>query len=157
MLHVRTRFALCNFKNTQVFASGGNYSDLVGRYEIADDVWQEMPRLMVARCGHSSCAIGDSVYVLCGRTEHDFLNSIERLDTSDLQAGWQLMQLSVGSLRPRDQSVCCALSLNEIVILGGRTTHDALLNDVVVFNTNTERCVTTVQKAHCAFKVQDYS
>ena len=44
--------------------------------------WQAEPELNQKRCTHASLAIGQKVYVACGKDDLSYLNSIEVMDLS---------------------------------------------------------------------------
>ena len=57
-----------------------NIFGTVTRYDIFKNKFESMPSLNVARYYHSSCALGKSLYIFCGRKEdHEPTNSIEKL------------------------------------------------------------------------------
>ena len=76
------------------------YND-VERYDSIRDRWQSLPKLNKARCFHSSCVLGKTLYVLGGFYDEDdygdVTDSIEKLaniteqSTSTLSR-WQQIQ-----------------------------------------------------------------
>ena len=70
----------------------------VERYDSMRDRWESLPRLNVARCFHSSCTLGNTLYVLGGKDENRQLkNSFEKLGNiagpvQDTFSRWQLIQ-----------------------------------------------------------------
>ena len=53
-----------------------------------------MPSLQICRGHHASCAIGSKVYAIGGAGENwDSIQSIEVLNTLDLDAGWYLVNV----------------------------------------------------------------
>ena len=64
--------------------------DSVEYYDISSDQWSFVPaNLIEPRAFHSSCALGDWIYVMFGRTvDGEFLNSFERLDAKLLAEGY---------------------------------------------------------------------
>ena len=84
MLNDRFGPAMCNFKETYIFVTGGLARRSVERYSIMDNTWQIMPELRQERHFHSSVAIHSAIYVFCGQGSSDnYTNSIERLDCSN--------------------------------------------------------------------------
>ena len=74
MLVHRRYFAMCNFANRYVFASGGQLNDhpeydvrlkSVERFSIRENKWEMLPSEMKhGMRRHSMCALEDSLYVL---------------------------------------------------------------------------------------------
>ena len=70
----RDRPSLVNFKNRFIFVSGGTnpqnwdqYYRSVEYYDIATDTWSAAAPLNKSRSYHSSCSLGDFIYVFCGQ------------------------------------------------------------------------------------------
>ena len=78
----------------------------------------------MARYVHSSCTLGNKLYVLAGiNLRDDTANFIEKLDNIDRTAvstfsSWQLIQLTE-FFKPRQRSVFYALNERELIVLGG--------------------------------------
>lgn len=83
--------AICNQDQKYIWLTGGKFSRTVTRYEIQTDNWQTMPPLTDTRFDHASCCLSSIwIYVICGSvTQFEKTDTIERLNTGDLQAGWQ--------------------------------------------------------------------
>ena len=137
--------ALCNFKNSHIFVSGGGSDGdkSVERYDIGRDTWQMMPSMNRGRKYHASVALGNHVYVICGfnsraedRNRHH--KSMERLNASQVDRGapqWQLIQILQETFAVRQLFVAVAVSDTEIAILGGKNDYQrAYLSDVVIFD-----------------------
>ena len=92
-----------------------------------------MPSMHLARVRHAACALGDSIFAICGAGEGQYLNSIEMLDLKNLVAGWKLFNFSESALPPRDSHYAAVVSENEIVIFGGHTSK-GFSTDVVVYD-----------------------
>ena len=64
------KFATCSLQERYVIVSGGedDYVKVssVERYDLKKDIWEEIASLNEARGSHSSCSIGDTVYVFGG-------------------------------------------------------------------------------------------
>ena len=57
-------------------------------YNINENAWTDAPEMNYARHHHSGCTMSDYVYVFCGSSYiNSNLNSIERLNVSDLISG----------------------------------------------------------------------
>ena len=97
MRQARGMASFCSMADQFVFATGGigwtvGILTSVERYDIANDAWEEMPHLNESRADHSSCALATAVYVFGGfKGLHTWLTSVEKLETRDLKAGWQLI------------------------------------------------------------------
>jgi len=79
--------SICNFVDEFIFFTGGfdpdtlESIDSVDIYDVHTDRWRtKAPCLNQARAFHSSCALGNMLYVLCGRQKNRLLNSIECID-----------------------------------------------------------------------------
>ena len=83
--------ALCNMAQKFIFVSGGWHLYTVVRYDIDRNSWARMPDMNVGRYTHGSCAIGTALYILCGEGSEGLLNSVEKLETSELDPRWQLI------------------------------------------------------------------
>ena len=69
-----------------IFISGGNcYASSVERYNSSLDIWEDLPDLNQARRYHSSCIIGNTMYVVGGKSQGQAINSTEKLNDIDAQ------------------------------------------------------------------------
>ena len=79
------------------------------------------------------------IYVFCGGTDEDNLNSIEMISESalvtQLKKRWTLIQVPRNDLAPRNDPAVAPINETEIAIMGGWG-----LSDVVIFNTTTKAC-----------------
>ena len=96
-----------------------------------------MPNLTLARYDHSSCTLGETLYVMGGDGQAS--NSIEKLDNITGPAPsafskWKLIQCAE-SFVPRSNAVFRAWNEREIVILGGKGSNHNNLGDGWVFDT----------------------
>ena len=77
--------SVCNFKDKYIFVSGGRVeyetvSNKVHVYELKTEKWFRGPDMNIRRIYHSSCALGNSIYVICGtNNEGESINTIESL------------------------------------------------------------------------------
>ena len=81
------------------------------------------PELNVARFLHSSCELGNSIYVFCGLQDH-YLNSIERLETSNESCSerrWKLIEPDLRMFPARCRTQSIPLNEKEILVFGGST------------------------------------
>ena len=101
-----------------------------------------VPDLNLSRWNASACSLPTHVYVICGNSDqegYDSHDTIERLkvaDLSSLGAQWMLIRVPKNLAR----SYGCSIGLNssEILIIGGIYWCYDHLNDVVVFNIESE-------------------
>jgi len=85
-------------------------------FDTVTNSWQMPPQQMnQPRHSHSSCALGDRVYVFGGSDGHAKLDSVESFDVK--QNEWSLF--SVEGFTSRIFPVVCPISPTEIVIMGG--------------------------------------
>ena len=74
-------------------------------------VWEEMPSLNQARSRHSSCTLGDCIYIIGGLSA---LNAdqkqIERLDLAQMGSKWQELDVNFSQdFQPRTKPIFCPL------------------------------------------------
>lgn len=76
--------SICNYVEEFIFFSGGfdpntmESIKTVDIYDVHTDRWStDAPPLNQARAFHSSCALGNMLYVLCGRQKNRLINSID--------------------------------------------------------------------------------
>ena len=136
-----------------IFASGGERKDgealrSVERFDIIGDFWAEMPQMKVARYAHGSCTLATAVYVLCG-WNGEWLNSVEKLETLNLVAGWLLIQIPPTSLTPRINQVVAALNSSQILIMGGMNRE--FLGDALTFDTQDDSVRMVIARAPYKF------
>ena len=93
MLAARDYPAFCNFNNVAIIVSGGRTSRKlfteVERYDIARDTWTPMAPLNEGRVLHSSCTLGNRVYVFCGVRdihEQNRITTVEVISTEQVGA-----------------------------------------------------------------------
>ena len=102
---IRISAAIANFKDSHIFVSGGE-TEIRGRtlksveyYSIKADSWSTAPNMNTKRDSHSSCSLGDFVYVSCGSNGNRDTNCVERLNAKKLLAGdsqdivWEVLQI----------------------------------------------------------------
>ena len=98
----------------------------VERYDSYKDIWESLKSLSWPRLCHSSCTIGNTMYVLGGfNMFRRAINSIEKLPNIDeldegVFSSWKLIETTEDFL-PRFFPVFCAWNKQEMVILGGKT------------------------------------
>ena len=127
--------SICTFVEEFIFFSGGfdpdtlEPIDSVDIYDVHTDRWPtKAPCLNQARASHSSCALGNMLYVLCGRQKNRLLNSIECIDAQQLVTQsktcpapqWTLIEIDPTDFKPRVYELVAPLNSQELVILGGQ-------------------------------------
>ena len=146
----RDCFALCNLQNTALFLTGGTNNEQhldtlnsVECYNIEKNEWVKAPSLNINRQMHSSCAIGNSVYVFCGIGYFKCsINSIEKLSNAtsvSTSSRWQVIFPNRDHLSPRVWPATCAINSQKILLLGGEVqSSKSKSNDAVIFDVRTE-------------------
>ena len=103
-----------------VYLSGGSLYENPPVYglDIREKKWTESAPMTQARRDHSSCCVGDHLYVMYGyNIKRGRLDSIESLDLRNKErASWQ--QVIVDELKMNATAIC-AINKSEIMILGG--------------------------------------
>ena len=61
--------SLTSLRDQFIFLTGGHKKFIAKakRYDLKRDKWEQLPELNVGRCNHSSCTIGNALYVIGGR------------------------------------------------------------------------------------------
>ena len=115
--HAREFPAICNWKDKFIFLSGGDGGwRSVEKYDIADDKWEVIkPEMSIVRRRHSSCSLGNYIYVICGYNCHEkiFTNSIERLDVSKIGSDmnkWTQINSDATTFLPRAGPAVAAIN-----------------------------------------------
>ena len=112
-------------------------------YDIKEGRWyNEMPCLLIGRSNHSSCCLGNYLYVCGGYSKNrSFMLDIEylRLDVLDKTSRWQQTKpvvyshmMNYASLNP----LMAPISETEILVLGG-LDRLSFRSDGVILNTVT--------------------
>ena len=97
----RNKFSLSNFSDQIIFFIGGFFPERFSEvfyYKIQTDEWIRAPALNQARYGHSSCIIGNSLYVYGGTTSDGYMLPIERLKnvnsaTDNSPIFWEMIRI----------------------------------------------------------------
>ena len=80
------------------------------------------------RAAHSSCCLGQNLYVFAGRNATGYLNSIEYVNTISLidnfNVQWELIQVPTDILMPCDNVLVAPLNASKIAILGGNRVNE---------------------------------
>ena len=66
-----------DLNGTESFAS-------VDKYNINRNQWSSAPSMNIPRFYHSSCCLGDNLYVFCGKNSSGKLNSIESISAASV-------------------------------------------------------------------------
>ena len=92
----------------------GSCSELTSSYCIHEDQWKSEPDLKIARLKHSSCILGERIFVLGG--EHEV--SVESLKVGAAQL-WEIIATS-SQFGERRYPALAKLNQHQIVCFGGR-------------------------------------
>ena len=96
----RKQSSLCYAHNKHIYMLGGQISmkniTSCARFDLKGNrAWQEMPSLNQARSRHSSCTLGDCIYIIGGLSA---LNAdqkqIERLNLAQVGSKWQELDVN---------------------------------------------------------------
>ena len=134
------RFSVANYRDKAIYLSGGwdkdwNTSAQVFALDLLKSEWRNEANLQQSRCNHSSCTLGEKIFVFGGFSGTDrILNSIEELDLSAWWHRWRLINIT--AMRPREKPAVCHVSDSEIAILGG-SNFQSSVSDIFIFNTET--------------------
>ena len=130
----RGRPSLVNFDDRYIFVCGGrNLSDTrdflksVDRYDAKLDKWgdtKKQPTLKIGRMSHSSCALGDFIYVLAGyNLKNKVLDGMERMNARTQIEGtrtqWAEIKLKIGTFPTRLDPIFCPIADTELLVMGG--------------------------------------
>ena len=125
--------------------------DDVERYDCGKDKVCRIPSLNEPRMYLSTCAMGSSIYAICGfnkdeQGESRFLNTFERLDNPGAEEGteehedleWVTLALAeeINLLTERASTIAVAINTQEIAIFGGYKGPQ-WYGDLYLFNTET--------------------
>ena len=135
-------FSVCNLGNKSIVLTGGLVS--VRRensaknniMDVSSGEWQEqsLPDLHIARYCHSSCCIGDQIFVACGEGDNrEKLDSVEML-SPDAQA-WVMIDLECD---PSDSRVFAQIGPDLLCILGGLNKDGLKMSEGNILNFKTE-------------------
>ena len=90
----RDRPSLANYNDSHIFVVGGKkpgtkqHLKSVDIYDVEKNIWRGAPALNVARFEHSSCCVGDFIYVGFGwNSSAQLLVQFERLDVAKMISG----------------------------------------------------------------------
>ena len=75
-----TNAALAGYNNSHLFLTGGSNSAAVSVYDVEANIWKSCPPLKQNRSYHSSCVVGDYLYVVGGKDSENgtTITTIER-------------------------------------------------------------------------------
>ena len=83
--------SLCIYNERYVFSIGGLQKGVfsnaatkhIERHDLAQNIWEAMPSMNMARYRASSCVLNHKLYVFCGLGDYSaFINTVEILDLS---------------------------------------------------------------------------
>ena len=140
-LFKRSKHAACSTSDSRhIIATGGSENKSTCEiYSITSDTWRQLPDLNHPRSNHASCSLGQAVFVICGSAffekRYRRNGSIERLKLGD--STWESIKIedSVG----RGALGACAVSADEILILGGFGQKSRITNEHWLFNVVTRQ------------------
>ena len=132
--------SFCRLQEKYIVVTGGTNRDFIdalcsaGRYDCQNDMWEQIASLNEARMDHSSCSIGDSVYIFDGDSEVN--HQIEKLDkvtgpVKETSKHWQ--SIKIGITIDCKKIVTAVLNSQEIIIFG------AIKDKVLILNSKTNR------------------
>ena len=139
---VRRFPSLCKASDEFLFLIGGanrdDYMNSCVRYDVQKNQWEDMSFLNEGRMSHSSCFLGDKIYVFAGRNAQGLIDSIESLKitidpTQQFTKNWKLIY-EENEFEPREALLCAPLNESEIVIMGGYMNGENS-SDIFIFNT----------------------
>ena len=92
-------------------------------YLVEENTWIELPNLVMARESHSSCVLGNKVFVFGGHESRGILNAIEVLeqsciDPAEVLMPWQLINTNFG-IAPRMNALFCPIYERTLLVSGG--------------------------------------
>lgn len=118
----RVYHAACNVLDKHLVVAGSAWDKQekkAERYDIKTDSWENLPDMNCNRDFVDCCSMGSSVFIFFGMDRvqnRTYLNTIEVLDTVNIQAGWRLIETNS---KPCIKHCVAALNNSEILIFGG--------------------------------------
>lgn len=117
-----------------VYVAGGRVENLVTnkfwRYDVADDVWVELPSMPIPRYGATMQAVGDKLYLIGGAVSHG--NDATSMQIFDTATGkWDVAPYALADER---EGLASTVLDGLIIILGGRDDEERNLSNCEVFN-----------------------
>lgn len=122
-----------------VYVAGGRIENLVTnkvwRYDVANDIWVEVPSMPIPRYGATMQAVEGKLYLIGGAVAHG--NDATSMEIFDPATGrWAVAPYALPD--ERDGLASTVLG-DEIVVLGGRTDQEINLNTCEVFDPFSDR------------------
>ena len=129
---------------------GGKDLKTVSSHNLKTNTWSvNLSQLNEARFASSACLLAGNAYVFAGANSdggQTYVNSIEKIATDSLFSNgpdcWTLIKVPQNVFTPCKNPAVAPLNDTEIAILGGY--NEGRLGDVLIFDTNTEKCVKVV-------------
>ena len=84
----------------KIYVIGGYGSNKCEVFDISSNSWSEMPDLIEKERQRAMLFIdGNFLYCFMGRTQKDFLTSVERINLDNISAGWESIIVNTGNER----------------------------------------------------------
>ena len=146
---------MLNFENI-VLVIGGNNLKTVASHNLKTNTWSvNLSQLNEARFAASACLLAGNAYVFAGKNSDTHLNSIEKIAADSLFSNgpdcWTLIKVPQDVFTPCTNTAVAPLNDTEIAILGGY--NEGRLGDVLIFDTNTEKCVKVDTEGSLLFRL----
>ena len=109
----------------KIYVIGGFGSNKCEVYDIASKTWNEIPDLIEKERQRSMLFIDNNfLYCFMGRTQNDFLTSVERLNLDNISAGWESIIVNTGNerinLKFYGAGIIRTNNSNKIFFIGGK-------------------------------------
>lgn len=109
----------------KIYVIGGYCSNKCEVYDIASKTWSEIPDLIEKERQRSMLFIDNNfLYCFMGRTQNDFLTSVERLNLDNVSAGWESIIVNTGNerinLKFYGAGIIRTNNNNKIFFIGGK-------------------------------------
>ena len=109
----------------KIYVIGGYGSNKCEVYDIASKTWNEIPDLIEKERQRSMLFIDNNfLYCFMGRTQNDFLTSVERLNLDNISAGWESIIVNTGNerinLKFYGAGIIRTNNSNKIFFIGGK-------------------------------------
>ena len=104
--------SMCYLNENKIYVTGSRETadgadTSVESYDISSDTWTVRPALPEGRCRHSSCGFQQRyVFVFCGWVNKARSNQILRLDTYNMDNGWEALGYIPSSEEAFEHRVC---------------------------------------------------
>jgi hypothetical protein len=135
----RSRHGLVAVEGKVIYSLGGEttlgVTNHCEAYDIKDNTWRTVPKLIEARCGPATCYTAGKIYAMGGWDKY-YLDSIEVLDIE--KNAWAHMKLSKKNTLPELQYPGAAVQQSgHIMIFGGYKEGEVLSKDTFIIDPKT--------------------